>query len=189
MHVVAVRQSAQRLKHMHHLHATIRNVASNATRAMRNVHQGNAFRPTRPCIVALAIIDVRSFPMALPHVIMESALSYVNLVIFSKITNAYPVVLVALETLLIAISTAVDVAKRLKIAITTELLALQLPQIYLSNNPISPHCRYSLNLSHPHNPRASEAAGSLPITMAKFPNCHCRPATARANAPICSSRR
>lgn len=98
MHAVAVRPNAHLPRPMDPLLARISNVALNATRAMRNVHQGNAFRPTRPRIVALAIIDVRSFQMALPHVIMESALSYVSLVIFSKITNACSLILIALIT-------------------------------------------------------------------------------------------
>lgn len=146
MHLPAgvVPNNAHLPRPMDPLLARISNVALNATRAMQNVHQGNAFRPTRPRTVAPAIIDVHSFSMALRLVTMESASSHVILVIFSKITNAYQVVLVALETLLIASATAVNVAKRLKIAITQKLYALQLPQIYLSNNLISPHCRYSL---------------------------------------------
>lgn len=126
-----------------------------------NVHQGNAFQPTRPRTVAPAIIDVYSFPMALRLVTMESASSHVILVIFSKITNACPLVLVTLEPLLIAITTAVNVAKRLKIAITQKLLALKLPHLNLLNqfnhdNLTSPHCRHSLNLSHPPPPEPAK---------------------------------
>lgn len=143
--------NAQKSQPMQRLSASIRLAALNATRVMQNVHQGNAFQPTRPRTVAPAIIDVYSFPMALRLVTMESASSHVILVIFSKKTNACPLVLVALEPLLIAISTAVDVAKRLKIAITQQLLALKLPHLNQSNhdNLTSPHCRHSLNLSHP----------------------------------------
>ena len=138
---VAVRPNAHLPRPMDPLHARIRNAALNATRAMQNVHQGNAFRPTRPRTVALAIIDVHSFSMALRHVIMESASSSVRLVIYSKITNACPLVLVALKPLLIAISTAVDVAESLKIAITQKCIVLQLPHLNLSNhdNLTSPH--------------------------------------------------
>lgn len=133
-----------------------------------NVHQGNAFQPTRPRTVAPAIIGVYSFPMALRLVTMESASSHVILVIFSKITNACPLVLVALEPLLIAISTAVNVAKRLKIAITQKLLALKLPHLNQSNhdNLTSPHCRHSLKLSHPTHPQSQRSSGSLPVAMA-----------------------
>ena len=150
--------NAQKSQPMQRLSASIRLAALNATRVMQNVHQGNAFQPTRPRTVAPAIIDVYSFPMALRLVTMESASSHVILVIFSKITNACPLVLVALEPLLIAITTAVDVAKRLKIAITQQLLALKLPHLNQSNhdNLTSPHCRHSLNLSHPTPPEPAK---------------------------------
>ena len=150
--------NAQKSQPMQQLSASIRLAALNATRVMQNVHQGNAFQPTRPRTVAPAIIGVYSFPMALRLVTMESASSHVILVIFSKITNACPLVLVALEPLLIAISTAVNVAKRLKIAITQKLLALKLPHLNQSNhdNLTSPHCRHSLNLSHPPPPEPAK---------------------------------
>ena len=153
--------NAQKSQPMQRLSASIRLAALNATRVMQNVHQGNAFQPTRPRTVAPAIIDVYSFPMVLRLVTMESASSHVILVIFSKMTNACPLVLVALEPLLIAIATAVDVAKRLKIAITQTLLALQLPHLNLVNqsnhdNLTSPHCRHSLNLSHPPPPEPAK---------------------------------
>lgn len=95
---VVVPTNVQQIHPMQRLSASIRNAALNATRAMRNVHQGSAFRPTQPRTVAPAIIDVHSFSMALRLVIMESASSPVRLVIYSKITNACPLVLVALIT-------------------------------------------------------------------------------------------
>ena len=113
--------NAQKSQPMQQLSASIRLAALNATWVMQNVHQGNAFQPTRPRTVAPAIIGVYSFPMALRLVTMESASSHVILVIFSKMTNACPLVLVALELVLAVVVVHAEVAVLVNVMVAVPL--------------------------------------------------------------------